>query len=96
MGTEPIESEIPIEYEDLYDEVQEALQVYNMLQDNIDTMNGKYIGKNVVGIDSILSMLDVQDKQLCYKIILTLDRARSNIINKSTADANKKAPTPKA
>lgn len=81
LGTEPKDDEIPIEYEDLYDEVQEAISVYNMLQDQWDTMNGLYLGKILSGIVDILDIAQVEDRQTCYKIIQLLDSNRSKIIN---------------
>lgn len=81
LGTEPKDEEIPVEYEDLLDEVQEAIAVYNMLQDNWDTMNGKYLGKNFVAIGEIFNIAQVEDKQACFGIIQILDRERSKILN---------------
>jgi len=81
MGSEPIESEIPVEFEDLADEVQEAIIIYNMLQDNWDTMGGNYLGKIVAGINDIFEIAKVEDKQTCYSIIQILDNARAKIIN---------------
>jgi hypothetical protein len=81
LGTEPVESEIPIEFDDLFDEVQEAIQVYNMLQDNWDTMNGNYMGKHYAGIADILSIAEVEDRRTCFKIIQLLDSERISIVN---------------
>lgn len=80
-GSNPIEEEIPIEYEDLPDEVQEAISVYNMLQDNWDGMNGLYLGKVLSGIGDILHIASVDDRQTCFSIIQIIDSIRSKIIN---------------
>jgi hypothetical protein len=86
MGSDPIESEIPVEFDDLIDEVQEALVVYNMLQDNWDTMNGMYLGKALAGINDILEIARIEDKSTCFTIIQILDSVRSEIIrNKKPA-----------
>ena len=82
MNSEPIEEEIPIEYEDLHDEVQEAILVYNMLQDNWDSMNGIYMGKQIGGIKDIFDIMGVLDPKSCYSIISMLDRNRSEILNR--------------
>lgn len=82
MQSEPIESEIPIDFEDLHEEVQEAITVYNMLQDAWDTMNGIYLGKNMVGIYDLFTLMEVEYPKGCYYIITILDRNRSNILNK--------------
>ncbi len=81
MGTEPIDSEIPIEYEDLPTDIQEAMNVYNMLQDNWDSMNGVYMGKVVAGISDIFKIMDVEDERTTYFIISIIDRQRSEILN---------------
>lgn len=81
LGTEPKEDEIPIEYDELYDEVQEAIHVYNMLQDSWDSMNGIYLGKVMNGIADILDIAQVEDRKTCYKIIQLLDYNRSKIVN---------------
>ncbi len=85
LGSEPIEAEIPVEYEDLLDEVQEAVGVYNMLQDNWDTMNGIYLGKQYSGIRDIMQILDIEDTKTCYSIINIIDRTRSEILNAKKA-----------
>ncbi len=81
LGTEPNEDEIPIDFEDLFDEVQEAMQVYNMLSDNWDSMNGIYLGKNFVGIHDIFSIMEVDDEKSCFLILGMIDKRRSKIIN---------------
>lgn len=81
LGTEPKEDEIPVEYEDLPDEVQEAIIVYNMLQDNWDGMNGIYLGKVLAGINDIFEIAKIEDKQTCFNIIQILDNIRAKIIS---------------
>lgn len=81
MGSEPVDSEVPIEYEDLPEEVQEGIQAYNMFQDNWDTMNGIYMGKNYYGLKDVLDILGVEDHRSCYYIMNVLDRNRSEILN---------------
>ena len=84
VGSEPKEDEIPVEFEDLNDDVQYAISVYNMLQDNWDSMNGHYLGKSMAGISDVFSIMDVTDHKSCFFIIQILDRVRSEIINKKT------------
>lgn len=82
LGTEPKDSEIPIEFDDLPIDVQEAILVYNMLQDNIDTMNGIYLGKVFTNILDLLSLVEVSDHKTCFCILRILDDVRASIINK--------------
>lgn len=81
LGTQPLDEEIPVEYSDLYEQVQETIIVYNMLQDNWDTMNGIYLGKHLTSIDDILNIAKIDDKYTCFKIIQILDNLRAKILN---------------
>ena len=82
MGSEPLESQIPVEYEDLPLEVQEALQLYNTLQDSWDYMGGNYIGKNLSYFGSILQMYQVplEDQSRLYELIVYIDQLRAKQI----------------
>jgi hypothetical protein len=81
MGTDPIDEEIPLEYADLPDEVQEAMTVYNMLQDNWDDMNGVYMGKVMAGVSDVFNIVGIEDPKTIYFILNLLDRQRSEILN---------------
>jgi len=81
LGTEPVDDEIPVEYPDLYEEIQEAVIVYNMLQDNWDTMNGVYMGKHLTSIDDIFNIAKIDDKYTCFRIIQILDNLRAKVLN---------------
>lgn len=81
MKSEPIESEIPVEFEDLNEDIQYTIGVYNMLQDNWDTMNGTYLGKNLAGLTDIFRIMEVDDYRTCFYIIGILDKVRGEIIN---------------
>lgn len=81
LNSEPKEEEIPVEFEDLNSDVQYAITVYNMLQDNWDNMAGTYLGKNMSGILDIFTIMGVEDSKACFFIIGILDRVRSEIIN---------------
>jgi len=91
IGSEPIEEEIPVEYEDLLLDVQEALDIYYKLRDEWDTMNGNYMGKNYSGIKDIFEILEVpsEDYKTMFNLIGMIDRHRSDAI----ADNKPKTPT---
>jgi len=82
LGNEPVESEIPVEFEDLALEVQDALRIYGSLQDNWDYMGGNYIGKNLAGFKDILEIYEVDkaDYRSIYEMILNIDRIRGKQI----------------
>jgi hypothetical protein len=85
MGSEPIEDEIPVEYDDLFVDVQEAMGIYSKLRDEWDTMNGIYLGKSYVGLTDIFEMLEVpkEDWRTMYELINIIDKHRSKIIKDS-------------
>ena len=82
LGSEPLESEIPVDYEDLALEVQEALRIYNNLQDTWDYMGGNYIGKNLTGFMDILKIFEVEpaDHRATYELVMHIDRIRAKSI----------------
>lgn len=78
LGSEPIESEIPVEYDDLAIDVQEALNIYSKLKDEWDTMNGVYLGKSYIGLIDILDLMEVpkEDRRVMFDIIGNIDKCR--------------------
>ena len=82
MGSEPIDEEIPVDYEDLFVDVQEALGIYSKLKDEWDTMNGNYMGKNYAGLLDIFTVLDVpvEDRKTMFDLIGLIDKYRGDAI----------------
>lgn len=82
LGSEAIESEIPVEYDDLPIEVQEAIRIYNNLQDSWDYVGGNYIGKNLSGFSEIVTIfeIDQSDKRALYELIMHIDKIRAKSI----------------
>ncbi len=89
LGNELVEADIPVELEDMYDEVQEAFSVYGMLQDSWDTMNGLYMGKVYSGIQDIMNIMAVEDQKTCLLIIKIIDYQRSKLVNSNKKKATK-------
>lgn len=87
LGSEPVESEIPIELEDFPLEIQQAFSVYRMLRDEWDTMNGHYLGKSLIGIKDVLEATEVdpQEQKFITMLVRLIDTVRSNEINKQKA-----------
>lgn len=78
LNSLPIEEEIPVEFEDLFIEVQQALSIYSSLRDDWDYINGTYIGKQLVGIRDIFTIHEVpaSEQKVLLNIINLLDKAR--------------------
>lgn len=85
MGTDPNNGDIPIEYDDITNQSQLALYIFEMLPDMWDTMNGGYLGKNLNNIEFILNML-VNNKSSWLVIIQLLQY----IISMRVENINKK------
>jgi hypothetical protein len=85
LGTNPIDSEIPIEIDDLPLEVQEAINIYSHLRDDWDYTGGNYIGKSLIGFKDILNMYEVNksDYKYMYELIIYIDRIRAKQIHDS-------------
>lgn len=82
MGSEPIESEIPVDFEDLHLDVQEALGIYSTFKDEWDTMNGNYLGKNFTGISDIFDILEIpkEDRKTVFNLLKIIDEHRSKLL----------------
>ena len=83
MGSDPVESEIPVEFEDFPLEVQQAFNAYKMLRDEWDTMNGGYLGKSLIGIKDVLEAteIEVSDQKFVIMLVRMIDNVRSDEIN---------------
>ncbi len=80
LGSEPIAEEIPVEFDDLMLDIQEAMTVYGLLQDNWDTMNGNYLGKNYSGVVELLIIYEIDDKKSMFRLLRSIDDHRGNAI----------------
>lgn len=81
LGSDPIEGEIPVEFEDLMLDVQEAVSIYTTMQDMWDTMSGTYMGKNFTGIKDILDLSGVDDHKTAFILLKKIDNIRSEILS---------------
>jgi len=83
LGSDPLESEIPVEFEDFPIEVQQAFNAYRMLRDEWDTMNGNYLGKSLIGVKDVLEATEIEQSEQKFIIMLIrmIDAVRSDEIN---------------
>jgi hypothetical protein len=83
LGSDPVESEIPVEFEDFPFEVQQAFNAYRMLRDEWDTMNGNYLGKSLIGVKDVLEATEIEPSEQKFIIMLIriIDNVRSDEIN---------------
>lgn len=82
LGTEPIDSEIPVEMQDFPDEIQQALDIYFRLRDEWDSMNGIYMGKSFAGLGDIFDIYGIEKVQRAHMLdwIFIMDKTRSKCI----------------
>ena len=94
LGSEPVDSEIPVEIDDFPHEVQQAINIYFRLRDEWDTMNGVYLGKSYTSIGEIFDIFEVEksSRRFYLEWISTLDSARSKMIEASRPKNNPKTP----
>ncbi len=92
LGTKPKDEEIPVEYSDLPYEIQTTLEICNSLQDNYDSFNGTYLGKNYSNIRDLFEIygVDASDQKLMYEYLLYIDRLRKKTLNVEKPQGSKK------
>ncbi len=92
LGSEPLEEEIPVEYEDLHTEVQQAFSIYSKLRDDWDGMSGTYMGKHFEGILDMFIILEVpaEDHKTMLELVDIIDKHRSKVISDKKPKPTKK------
>lgn len=81
LGREPIEKEIPPDYEDFPQIVIEAIETFNSLGDRVQADIG-YIGKDYTNLPFYMKIHKVEDEDLFLNILLRLDAQAIEISNK--------------
>jgi hypothetical protein len=86
LGEEPVPEDIPVEYEDLLVDVQQALNIYFKLKDEYNGLSGHYMGKNYSDLFMLFKLYDVPavDHRCLYELISRIDAIRSAAINKAS------------
>jgi len=96
LGSEPLESEIPVDLDDFPEEVQQAFQIYYLLKDIWDTMGGNYLGKDTSTLFNFFDLYDIEkpNRLLIVNLIQQMDYARAKLIStkqKAKEPSSKKA-----
>ena len=86
LGKKPKEDEIPPDFKDFPEDVQNAINIYGALGDRIASEIG-FLGKDYSNLDFILDTYHIENKELLMEILSWLDRR--NI--KASSDKLKKA-----
>ena len=92
VGSEPIESEIPVELSDFPDLVQLTLVIYSKLADTYDVGVGKFNGKDYSLVFKFFDLYDIETKDqqiFMLDIMQVADSIRMQIsAEKVTAELN--------
>ena len=81
LGNEPIEKEVPPDYEDFPPIVIEAIETFNSLGDRVEGDIG-YIGKDYTNLPYYMKIHTIEDEELFLNILLRLDAEAIEISNK--------------
>jgi len=81
LGKEPIEKEVPPDYEDFPQIVIEAIETFNSLGDRVQADIG-YIGKDYTNLPFYMKIHQVEDEDLFLHILLRLDAQAIEISSK--------------
>jgi hypothetical protein len=83
MGSEPDPDEIPVEFDDLPDVVQQALEIYGFLPDRWEGMSATFLGKDYSIAFELFTTYEIDnsvEKRLLLRIMSVIDGIRSRII----------------
>jgi hypothetical protein len=82
LGTEPIESEIPVGFGELPETVQDYVHIYYLLRDIWDPMGGNYLGKDMSTVFDFFRLykIESEDQLFALSILQQLDSYRSKIL----------------
>ncbi len=93
LGEQPDPDQIPVEFEDLPDVVQQALEIYSFLPDRWEGMSATFMGKDytiVFELFNTYNIDDSSDKRLLLRIMSVIDSIRSKIIHEKHKQREKK------
>ena len=90
LGTNPDDGEIPIDYDDLMGQTQQALNLFQYLPDKWDSMGGGYLGKDLSSIKFYLELLDISDWTTIIDILNFITNYRIESVNTKLQSKNKR------
>lgn len=85
LGSEPVESEIPVEFDDLPELIQQAIEIYTFLPDRWEGMSATFMGKDytiVFDLFKTFKIKNASEKKLFLRFMSTMDAVRGTIISK--------------
>ena len=90
LDKEPVEEEIPIDFEDLPEIARDAISIFNSLGDRVFPEIG-YIGKSYDNLfTELLTLYNIDDKEFLIEIITWLDNRAKKKNNEALKRAHDK------
>lgn len=95
LGTEPIEEEVPVSWEDFPDVVQQAFEIYSFLADRWEGMSATFMGKDYGIVFYLFDTFDipVSDRVLQLRIMSSIDGIRSKLVQQKQKQTENKKPS---
>ena len=92
LGNEPVEEEIPVDFDDFPTIVQEALNIFSILPDNWEGMSGTYMGKDYSILPYLMDeIFKVEYKQQTMQILLMINNIIMEIRSREQKARQRKA-----
>jgi len=91
MGSEPIDSEIPVSIASLPEDLQLAFVLYYKIPDRWDGMSGTYLGKDLGCFKAIADIMEIDNIKVSLDLILLIDSVRSEILAEKQKNKTKEA-----
>lgn len=97
LGTNPEDGDVPVDYNDLLKQSQQAISLFEYCTDRWDTMNGSYLGKDLANIEYLLKLLKVDeiDRLVVVDLLNVIIPIRVDTVNKKMKTRAKMAGTKK-
>lgn len=99
MGTEPVDSEIPVSTSDFPEIVQMTFNLYYLLRDQWDSMGGNYLGKDLGSIFEFFRLYKFEEDSeqlLVISLIQQMDAVRTKLVSERLDRERKASSTKKA
>lgn len=93
LEQEPDPDQIPVEFDDLPDMIQQTLEIYSFLPDRWEGMSATFMGKDYSIVFELLNTYDIEsssDKRLLLRFMSIVDSIRSKLIQDKHKQREKK------
>ena len=82
LGNDPEDGEVPLDYDDLLKQTQQALILFQYLPDKWDSMGGGYLGKDLSAVKFYIEILSILDVIEVIDLLTIIINYRVESVNK--------------